>query len=93
MTDPVDDAVPTSDDWNRAGRALLTAMEEVVAEVDEEQRPLVLETAVYWVALGVAAAIDRPADARRLLDVIEPNATDRDELLSDARAFLDEALG
>lgn len=95
MTGPADDATThaPSDEWNRAGAALLGAMNDVIAEVDEEDRPLVLETAAYWLALGVAAAIDRPTDSQRLLDIIEPGGADRDELLSDARAFLDEAVG
>ena len=76
------------DGWNRYGRALTSAM----AEVLEEVRPHALETADYWLSVGLAIGLEHPAAARRLLALIEAEEVERAALAGDAAAFLQEAL-
>ncbi len=80
------------DDWNRYGRALTSAMAEVLEEVPEEVRPHALETADYWLSVGLAIGLEHPASARRLLALIEAEEVERAALAEDAAAFLREAL-
>ena len=83
----------TNDDgWNRYGRALTSAMAEVLEEVPEEVRPHALETADYWLSVGLAIGLEHPASARRLLALIEAEEIERAALAEDAAAFLQEAL-
>ena len=79
-------------DWERYGRSLHRAMAEVLEELPEEARPHALETADYWLSLGLAIGLERPEDARRLLALIEASEAERAELSGDASAFLEEAL-
>jgi hypothetical protein len=79
--------------WKRYGRAVIQAMAEVTAEVPEESHALLLETADYWLSLGLAIGVQRPDEALRLLDLIEAEATGQSELAGDAAAFCAEALG
>lgn len=80
-------------DWERYGRALHRAMAEVLTEFPEEARPHALETADYWISLGLTIGIERPHQARQLLELIESEETERAALVEDAAAFLEEALG
>ncbi len=57
-------------EWQRYGGALIRAMAEVLRETPEESHPLLLETADYWLSLGLALGIARPNEARRLLDLL-----------------------
>ena len=83
----------TNDDgWNRYGRALTSAMAEVLEEVPEEARPHTLETADYWLSVGLTIGLEHPAAARRLLALIEAEEVERAALAEDAAAFLQEAL-
>jgi hypothetical protein len=41
------------EDWERYGRALHRAMAEVLQEFPEEARPNALETADYWISVGL----------------------------------------
>ena len=82
----------TDDGWNRYGRALTSAMAEVLEEVPEEVRPHALETADYWLSVGLAIGLEHPASARRLLALIEAEEVERAALAEDAAAFLREAL-
>jgi hypothetical protein len=80
------------DDWTRYGRALASAMAEVLDELPEEFRPHVLETADYWLSVGLTIGLERPAPARRLLALIEAEEAERAALAEDAAAFLEETL-
>jgi len=79
--------------WEAYGRALLTSMSGVLAEVPEDHHAKVLETADFWLALGLAAGLERPADAERLLAVMEPDEAARAEISRDAEDLCREVLG
>jgi hypothetical protein len=79
-------------DWERYGRALHRAMAEVLEELPEDVRPQALETADYWISVGLTIGLERPHQARRLLKLIEAEEAERVALAEDAAAFLDEAL-
>ncbi|HVA87227.1 MAG TPA: hypothetical protein VNF73_13050 [Candidatus Saccharimonadales bacterium] len=78
--------------WDTYGRALTAAMAEVLDEVPDEVRAHVLETADYWISVGLTLGLEHPGAARRLLERIETDAKERAALLDDASAFLAEAL-
>ncbi len=80
------------DAWSRYGRALTAAMSEVLDELPEVARPHALETADYWLSLGIVMGLEHPVPARRLLHLVEAEEHERAALLDDATAFLDEAL-
>jgi hypothetical protein len=67
-------------------------MAEVLAEFPEELRPHALETADYWISVGLAIGLERRREARRLLELIEAEEMERLELIDDATAFVQEAL-
>jgi hypothetical protein len=71
----------TDDGWNRYGRALTSAMAEVLEE-----------TADYWLSVGLVIGLEHPASARRLLALIEAEEAERAALAEDAAAFVREAL-
>jgi epoxyqueuosine reductase QueG len=78
--------------WERYGRALHAAMAEVLAELPEEVRPHVLETADYWISVGLTIGLEHPRQAQRLLELIEAEEIERAALTDDAIDFLGEAL-
>ena len=80
------------DPWTRYGRTLTSAMAEVLDEIPEELRSHVLETADYWISVGLTIGLDRPHQARRLLELIEAEEAERAALGADAAAFLAAAL-
>jgi hypothetical protein len=80
------------DPWTRYGRTLTRAMSEVLVEIPEELRPHVLETADYWISVGLTIGLERPHQARRLLELIEAAESERATLAEDAAAFIEEAL-
>lgn len=82
----------TDDRWERYGRAMLQAMQEVLAETSADLHPLLLETADYWLSLGLAIGRTDPDAAARLLDVIEADGPERSELVDDAAQFAADAL-
>jgi hypothetical protein len=86
-----DDAM-ASEEWIRYGRALIAAMREVLDEVDDRQHELLLETADFWLRLGLVIGLERRQDAERLLSVLEGGLGERRETLSDAEELLAEAL-
>jgi hypothetical protein len=63
--------------WERYGRALHRAMAEVPEEFPEEARPHALETADYWISVGLTIGLERPHQARRLLELIEAEEAER----------------
>jgi len=79
--------------WQRYGRALLHSMAEVRAETSEEIHPLLMETADYWLSLGLAIGTELPEAAAQLLRLIEIEEPERAELTTDAKHFVREALG
>ena len=81
-----------NDLWTRYGRTLTSAMAEVLDEIPEELRSHVLETADYWISVGLTIGVERPHQARRLLELIEVEEFERATLAEDAAAFIEEAL-
>ena len=79
--------------WEVYGRALVTSMSGVLAEVPEDHHPKFLETADFWLALGLAAGLERPAEAKRLLELMEPDAEARAEITRDAEDLCQEVFG
>jgi hypothetical protein len=67
-------------------------MAEVLDEIPEELRAHVLETADYWISVGLTIGLERPHQARRLLELIEASESERAMLADDAAAFIEEAL-
>lgn len=80
------------DGWERYGRALHQAMGEVLTEFPEEARPHALETADYWLSVGLTIGLEHPRQAERLLGLIEQEEIERAALTDDAEEFLGEAL-
>jgi hypothetical protein len=54
---------------------------------------VLMETADYWLSLGLAIGAERPEAATRLLHLIEAEEPERAELTADAQHFVAEALG
>jgi len=80
------------DPWTRYGRTLAQAMAEVLDEIPEELRSHFLETADYWISVGLTIGLEHPHQARRLLELIEVEESDRATLADDAAIFIEEAL-
>jgi len=91
------DATPTispidEPSWRRYGTALLHSMAEVRAETAEDVHPLLMETADYWLSMGLVIGTADPDAAQRLLRLIEAEEPERAELGTDAKQFIGEAL-
>jgi hypothetical protein len=80
-------------DWRRYGQALLHSMADVRAETPDDVHPVLMETADYWLSLGLAISTAQPEAAARLLQLIETEEPERAELTADAEHFVAEALG
>jgi hypothetical protein len=80
-------------DWRRYGEALLHAMAEVRAKTPEDVHAVLMETADYWLSLGLAIGTEQPEMANRLLRLIETEEPELLELSADAQHFVAEALG
>lgn len=78
--------------WERYGRALLQSMQEVLSETPAELHSMLLETADYWLSLGLEIGSANPSGAARLLAVIESEEPERAELADDAAQFVIDAL-
>ena len=74
--------------WSRYGRALIDGMGEVLQETPEEMHANLLETADYWLSLGLAMALSNPGKAADLLGVIEAHEAERGVLDDDARELI-----
>jgi len=81
-----------NEEWRRYGEAIIGSMAEVLGEAHEEHHPVLLETADYWLSLGLAIALAHPENGRRLLHLIETEEPNRKELEADAESFLKEVL-
>jgi hypothetical protein len=78
--------------WRRYATALLHSMENVRAETAEDLHPVLMETADYWLSLGLAIGTEHPEMAMRLLRLVETEEPELVELSVDAQHFLAEAL-
>src|SRR6266581_1588666 len=81
------DMAEVSQEGERYGRTLVAAMAEVLGETDPESHAIVLETADYWLGLGLTIGLERSDEAARLLELIEVEEGNRLELAYDAREF------
>jgi hypothetical protein len=79
--------------WRRYATALLQAMADVRAETAEEVHPVLMETADYWLSLGLAIGTEHAEAASRLLRLIETEEPELVELSADAQHFVAESLG
>jgi len=52
-------------------------MAEVLEDFPEEARPHALETADYWISVGLTIGLERPHQAHRLLELIEAEEAER----------------
>jgi hypothetical protein len=89
---PTEDPMTDDGARDRYGRAMIATMVEVLDEVPEGAEAHLLETADYWLSLGLAIGLERPHQARRLLELIEVEEAERAALDDDAAAFAEEAL-
>lgn len=80
------------EEWARYGRALIDSMREVLQETPEALHPTLLETADYWLSLGLTMGLERPNEADRLLSLIETHEHERAELARDADALIQQVL-
>ena len=78
--------------WEQYGRALIGSMSEVLAETPDEIHANLLETADYWLSLGLVLGLRDPAQARHLLEVIETHEAERGELERDATGLIGQVF-
>ena len=78
--------------WARYGRALIASMSEVLEETPGDIHANLLETADYWLSLGLVLGLNNPDRARRLLHLIEQHEAERGELQQDATGLIDEVF-
>jgi hypothetical protein len=50
--------------WRRYGAALTGAMQEVLEVLPEEARAHALETADYWLSVGITLGLEQPDEGR-----------------------------
>jgi len=81
-----------AEEWERYAKTVIASMREVLADANEGHHPLLLEVADYWLALGITLGLERPAEAREILGLAEPDDVGRSELVTDAEHFAREAL-
>jgi len=74
--------------WAQYGRALIDSMSEVLAETPDEIHANLLETADYWLSLGLVLGLRDPHQARQLLEVIKANEAECGELERDATGLI-----
>lgn len=80
------------DQWARYGRALIASMSEVLEETPADIHANLLETADYWLSLGLALGLRDRDRANRLLQLIEQHEAERGELEKDATGLIDEVF-
>ena len=78
--------------WAQYGRALIDSMSEVLAETPENIHANLLETADYWLSLGLVLGLRDPDQARQLLQVIEAHEAERGELERDASGLISQVF-
>ena len=67
-------------------------MSEVLQETPEEMHANLLETADYWLSLGLVLGLRDSGQATQLLDVIEAEHEERGQLDRDARALIGQVF-
>jgi hypothetical protein len=78
--------------WARYGRALISSMSEVLGETPDEIHANLLETADYWLSLGLVLGLRDPAQAEQLFQVIEAHEAERGELERDAAGLISQVF-
>jgi len=78
--------------WERYGRALISSMSEVLTETPDHIHANLLETADYWLSLGLVLGLREPDQAQRLLQVIEAYEAERAELARDATTLIGQVF-
>src|SRR2546425_12829354 len=78
--------------WPQYGRALINSMSEVISETPENIHANLLETADYWLSLGLVLGRRDPDQARQLLQVIEAHEAERGELERDATGLIGQVF-
>ena len=78
--------------WARYGRALIGSMSEVLGETPDEIHANLLETADYWLSLGLVLGLREPNHAQQLPDVIEAHEAERGELERDATGLISQVF-
>ncbi len=67
-------------------------MSEVLAETPDEIHANLLETADYWLSVGLVLGLREPDQAQRLLEVIEAYEAERGELVRDAKSLIGQVF-
>jgi len=67
-------------------------MSEVLTETADDMHANLLETADYWLSLGLVLGLRQPAQARELLNVIEAHEAERGELERDATGLIGDVF-
>jgi hypothetical protein len=78
--------------WEQYGRALIDSMSEVLAETPDEIHANLLETADYWLSVGLVLGLREPNQAQQLLQVIEAYEAERGELARDAKSLIGQVF-
>lgn len=67
-------------------------MTEVLNETPPDIHANLLETADYWLSLGLVMALRQPAQAQQLLQVIEAHEAEHGELVRDASDLIKQVF-
>jgi hypothetical protein len=78
--------------WARYGRALINCMSDVLTETPDDSHANLLETADYWLSLGLVLGLRQPAHAQELLQLIEAHEAERGELEQDAGGLISQVF-
>ena len=78
--------------WERYGRALIASMSEVLDETPDQIHSNLLETADYWLSVGLVLGLREPEQAQQLLQVIEAYEAERGELARDAKSLIGQVF-
>ena len=78
--------------WARYGRALISSMSEVLDETPDDIHSNLLETADYWLSVGLVLGLREPDQAQKLLHVIEAYEAERGELARDAKSLIGQVF-
>ena len=71
---------------------MIDSMSEVLAETPEDTHANLLETADYWLSLGLVLGLHDPDQAQQLLHVIEAHEAERGELERDATGLIGQVF-
>ena len=67
-------------------------MSEVLQETPEGMHANLLETADYWLSLGLVLGLRDSGQAKHLLDIIEAEHEERGQLERDARGLIGQVF-